>query len=65
MKPSHAVMLAFAIMLAVGSLTIGTATRAPISTVAVADGGKPDRWCAAAACAPRQMEPRGAASSGR
>ncbi len=64
MKPSHVVMLAFAITLAVGSLTLGT-TVGPIATVAVADGGKPDKWCGAAACAPRQMEPRGAASSGR
>ena len=57
MKPSHAVMLAFAILLAVRSLTLGTATVAPISTLAVADGDKPDKWCGAAACAPRQVEP--------
>ena len=56
MKPSHAVMLAFAIVLAVGSLTLGT-TVGPISTVAVSDGDKPDKWCGAAACAPRQTQP--------
>jgi hypothetical protein len=57
MKPSHAVLLAFAIVLAVGSLTIGTGTVAPLSGAAIADVGKPDRWCGAAAFAPRQTEP--------
>lgn len=57
MKPSLAVMLAFTIVLAVGALTIGTATVVPVSSATVADVGKPGRWCGAAACAPRQMEP--------
>jgi hypothetical protein len=34
-------MLAFAIMLAVGALTIGTTTVAPISSAAVTDGLNP------------------------
>jgi hypothetical protein len=46
-----------AIALAVAALTIGTATVAPISSTAVAGDGKPDKWCGAAACAPRQTQP--------
>jgi hypothetical protein len=46
-----------AIALAAAALTIGTATVAPIFSTAVAGGGgawqPPDKWCGAAACAPR------------
>ena len=41
------------IALAVATLTIGTATVAPISSTAVAGGGGPDRWCGAAVCPPK------------
>ena len=57
MKPSLAIMLALGIVLAVAALTIDSATVAPISNAAVAEDGKPDRWCGTAACAPRDMEP--------
>ena len=45
-----------AIVLAVAALTIGTATMAPISSIAVAGGGGPDRWCGAVVCPPRQTQ---------
>ena len=45
-----------AIAFAVATLTIGTATMAPLSSAAVAGGGKPDRWCGAAACAPNSNQ---------
>ena len=44
-----------AIVLAVAALTIGTATIAPISSIAVAGGG-PDKWCGAPVCPPRQTQ---------
>jgi hypothetical protein len=43
-----------AVALAAAALTIGTATLAPISSTAVADGGGPDKWCGAAVCPPTQ-----------
>ncbi len=45
-----------AIVLAVAALTIGTATVAPISSTAIAGGNKPDKWCGAAVCPPRQTQ---------
>ena len=46
-----------AIMLALATLTLGTATVAPFSSIAVAGGGGPDKWCGAAVCPPRQAQP--------
>ena len=45
-----------AIALAAAVLTIGTATVAPISSIAVAGGGGPDKWCGSAIC-PQQTPP--------
>jgi len=44
-----------AIMLAVATLAIGTATLA-ISNPAFAGGGGPDKWCGAAVCPPKQTQ---------
>jgi len=43
-----------AIVLAAAALTIGTATVAPISSIAIAGGGGPDKWCGATVCPPKQ-----------
>ena len=45
-----------AIALAAAALTIGVTTVTPMSGVAVAGGGGPDRWCGAAVC-PSQHPP--------
>ena len=45
-----------AIVLAVAALTIGTATIAPISSIAVAGNGGPDKWWGAPVCPPRQTQ---------
>jgi hypothetical protein len=45
-----------AIVLAVASLTMGSASVAPISSTAFAGGGGPDRWCGAVVCPPRQTQ---------
>lgn len=42
-----------AIALAATTLTIGTATVAPISGTALAGGGGPDKWCGAVVCPPK------------
>jgi hypothetical protein len=45
-----------AIALTAATLTIGTATVAPISGTALAGGGGPDKWCGGAMC-PRRQAP--------
>jgi hypothetical protein len=45
-----------AIALVAAALTIGATTVAPISSLAVAGGGGPDKWCGAAIC-PTQHPP--------
>ena len=44
-----------AIMLAVATLAVGTATLA-ISNPAFARGGGPDKWCGAAVCPPKLIQ---------
>jgi hypothetical protein len=43
-----------AIALTAATLTIGTATMAPISGIALAGGGGPEKWCGGAMCLQRQ-----------
>jgi len=45
-----------AIALTAATLTIGTATVAPISGTALAGGGGPDKWCGGAMCPRRPLE---------
>jgi hypothetical protein len=45
-----------AIVLAAAALAIGTASVAPISSIAFAGGGGPDRWCGAVVRPPKQTQ---------